>query len=186
MASHITKIVNANPYKNDGATVLLGGNAVTTGQRPNISYNLTLQTNAYDTQYGSHPVLAVSPNSSGNLGTTKILSGGVFGKLTEGNYTIRGLPTTLAGAVSSSVLVSGASDWGVRKPIPKLETTRALGVNSWDYVTGAITKGGTAGDSVSFGNDTAARPTNAVPGKLVYFTGNPVPVSANYAAKYSY
>lgn len=185
VAAHLGKIISGNAQKNNGTTVLQGGNAVTTGRLPNVTSVLTPQTNAYRTTYGSHNFLPVSPVSSSNLGTTKILSTGNFGKMVSGQYIVRGFPTTLAGSVSSNLLRSGASDFGVRRPIARLESTRVIGITSWDYATGAPTYSGSRGALESFSNDNAARPTFAVPGKLVFFTGKPVPSATNYSAKTS-
>lgn len=184
MPTHVTKIISGNAYKNNGATVFGAGNATTTGADPNVTKNLTLIANSYRTQYGSHPVLAVSPTSSGTLCTTKINSSRAFGQMEEGQYVVRLLNSKIGG-VASTLLRSGASDFGVRRPIPRMESCRALGVNTWNYATGAITKGGTAGDSVSFSTDKAARPTYAIPGSFVFFTGKVVPTATNYAAKTS-
>lgn len=172
--------VKAGAVKNDGSTILNAGNVAATTVN-----NLPIRSAIYKSVQGSHPVLAVSPTSSGNLGTLKIKSNGAFGKLTEGQYNVRLLGTTIGG-VSTNVLKSGASDWGVRRPIHKLESGRRLHITSWNYATGAATYGGSRGASVSFGTDDAANPTLAVPGALTFFTGKPVPSATNYAASYSY
>lgn len=172
--------VRSGAVKNNGGTILNAGNSTAT-----TTNNLTIRNSVYRSVMGSHPFLAVSAESSGNLGTRKINTSGVFGKLTEGQYNVRLLGTTIAG-VSTSVLKSGASDWGVRRPIHKLESARRLHITSWNYATGAATYGGSRGASVSFGNDNAARPSLSVPGKLTFFTGKPVPAATAYASKYSY
>ena len=172
--------VKAGAVHNNGSTILNGGNVTSP-----TTNNLTIRNSVYKSVYGSHPVLAVQVASSGNLGTLKIKSTGSFGKLTAGEYNVRLLGTTLAG-VSTYVLRSGASDWGVRRPIAKLESGRRLHITSWNYATGAATFGGSRGASVSFGTDYAARPSMAVPGKLTFFTGKLVPSATAYAAKYAY
>jgi hypothetical protein len=92
---------------------------------------------------------------------------------------------------------SGASDSSGRmRPIPYLETARSLGSGvstSWNYATGAITKGAGAGESRAFINpvgggtcsDSAARPTNAVPGELTYKTGAKLAKADDYKPKVS-
>lgn len=185
-ASHLGKCISGNTIKNNGTTILQGGNVTTTGRLPNVTSSLTPQTNAYHPSYGAHVFLAVSPTSSGNVGTTKILSTGYFAQMKRGQYIVRGLPTNLAQiTTTNNALVSGASDFGVRRPIARLETTRTNNITAWDYATGVPTYGGSRGASESFGNDNAARPTMAVPGKLVFFTGKPVPTATAYAAKTS-
>lgn len=172
--------VTSGAPNNNGTTILNGGNVTATQTN-----NLTLRQSSYKTVYGSHPFLAVTAASSGNLGTMQIKGAGTFGKLTPGQYNVRLLGTTLAG-ISSNVLKSGASDWGVRRPIHKLESSRRLHITSWNYATGAATYGGSRGAKISYAADDAAAPTMAIPGRLTFFTGDPVPDATSYAAKYAY
>ena len=72
--------VRSGAVKNNGGTILNAGNSTAT--RTN---NLTIRNSVYRSVMGSHPFLAVSAASSGNLGTRKINTSGVFGKLTEGD-----------------------------------------------------------------------------------------------------
>lgn len=155
----------------------MGGNV-----NSNVVNSLTLRQTSNQYSYNpSHPYLAVSPASSGNVGTTKPISGGRFAQMEEGQYVARMLATKIAG-VASNVLKTGASDV-CKKPIPRLETARRLDITSWDYATGTPTYGVNRGASVSFGNDNAARPSFAVPGKLVFTTGRAVPTATAYEAK---
>jgi hypothetical protein len=82
---------------------------------------------------------------------------------------------------------SGASDSSGRmRPIPYIEAARSMGSGvstTWDYETGAITKGAGAGESRSFSTDHAARPTNAIPGELTYKTGAKLAKADDYKPK---
>lgn len=177
-----SQAVTSGAARNNGATVVYGGNVD----------NSNTVTNAPGIDHvgfrsgisGNAPVL------SSTLGTHKPFSAGTFAyQMEEGKFVGKRLGEELSG-VANDVLLSGGGYKGTRSAIHWLTTTRALGVNSWDYVTGAITKGGTAGDEISFGNDVAATPSRAVPGRLVITDHSKaksgalaVPLSTSYSAK---
>jgi hypothetical protein len=132
--------------------------------------------------YGAKVVLSSgSAGSSGNVGTASAFTTFAY-QMVPGRYIMR-KNTSYVNGVANTLLTSCASDVGIRRSIPKLETTRVYGsgyLTSWDYETGAITKGANAGQLAAFGNDHAARPTDAVPGELVYKTGAKLPVEDDY------
>lgn len=177
------KAVTANAYKNNGGTIKKAGNAnTTTGP---ITASRTLMQDAKTTTYGAKVVLSSgSTGSSGNLGTASAFTNFAY-PMVAGRYIMK-KNTSYVNGSANTLLTSCAGDFGIRRSIPKLETTRALGsgyLTSWDYETGAITKGANAGGLISFGNDDAARPTNAVPGELAYKTGAKLPVQDDYKPK---
>ena len=169
MTTYYQQAKSNNPYRNRGGTVLQGGN-VPVSNTANVTNVLTLANNSFYTgDVSGRVMLAVSPASSGNVGTKTVLASGTFGKNTKGQYICQGLPGTLAGS-PTTLLRSGASDFNHRNgltltPSPKYQR---LDITSWNYVTGAITSGGGRGSTVTLGPDQAAQPTNAVPGELVY------------------
>lgn len=175
--------VSGNATKNNGGTVKKAGNAnTTTGP---ITSTRSLMDDARTTQYGSKVVLSSgSTGSSGNVGTFNALTNFAY-QMVAGRYIMK-RNTSYVNGSSSTFLNSGAADAGFRRPIPKLETTRQLGsgwLTSWSYETGAITKGSNAGNASSFGNDDAARPSDATPGELSYKTGAKLPVQDEYAPR---
>ena len=95
--------------------------------------------------------------------------------------------TTLAG-ISNTFLLSGSSNPSERRIVNKTESVRtnrsatSIRAGNFNIYTGQFSVAPTVA-SDSFGTDNAASPTAAVPGKLVYKIGNPVPFSKNYAAK---
>lgn len=147
---------------------------------------------------GTQRITAV--NSSSTFTTTKPyvsgagtlayrLSSGNFAVLTPLKYVMRRVSTELAG-LTKTILRSGASDFGVRRSIHKLEAMRtnrvatAIRAGYWDEYNGVFTTKPTNNNDISdFGTDHAATPTRAVPGELVYKTGKPLPVQANYPEK---
>lgn len=176
-----TQAVTSGAAVNNGGTIKKAGNAnTTTGP---ITQSRTLLDDAFTTGYGAKVVLSSgSAGSSGNVGTASAFTN--FAQpMTEGVYLMRKYTTSINGGAVTDFLTSCASDVGIRRSIPKKETARQLGsgyLTSWDYETGAITKGSNAGLTTSFGNDDAARPTADVPGELTYKTGAKLPVQDEY------
>jgi hypothetical protein len=180
--------VSGNAYKNNGATIKKAGAASTTSGP--ITSSRSLLDDAITTQYGSKVVLSSgSTGSSGNIGTASAFTNFAY-DMVAGRYIMK-KNTSYVNGSASTLLTSCAADVGIRRPIPVLETTRVYGsgVNtSWDYVTGAITKGASAGNATTFINpvgggasaDSAAHPTDAVPGELAYKTGAKLPVADEY------
>lgn len=171
--------VSGNAYKNNGGCIKMAGAKASDSP---ITASRSLMDDAVTTGYGSKVVLSSgSAGSSGNLGTFNAMTTFAYPNQ-PGKYIIR-KNTPYVNGSANTLLTSGASDVGIRRSIPKLETTRALGsgyLTSWDYETGAITKGANAGAEVSFGNDEAARPTDATPGELTYKTGAKLPIEDDY------
>jgi len=181
----IQAAVSGNSYKNNGGFIKKAGNKASDSP---ITASRSLLEDGITTQYGSKVVLSSgSTGSSGNLGTFNAVTTFAY-PMQEGQYIIR-KNTPYVNGTANTLLTSCASDVGIRRSIPKLETTRSLGsgcLTSWDYETGAITKGANAGAEVEFKqsggslSDDAASPTDAVPGELTYKTGKKLPVNDEY------
>jgi len=174
------KAVTANDIKNNGGTMKKAGNAnTTTGPITSVR---TLRDDAVKSPYGAKVALSSgSAGSSGNVGTHNAFTNFAYQNV-AGEYIMRKRTRYVNGS-ANTLLTSCASDVGIRRAIPRLETTRAMGsgyLTSWDYVTGVITKGANAGGVTSFGTDEAARPTDAIPGELAYKTGAKLPVEDDY------
>lgn len=183
MVTRYQKAISANRYKNDGATVVKAGAASTSSVHSPVSNVRTLRDNALFDGYGSVVSLAVSPTSSGTIGTWNSMT--TFSKrATTGQYLGIKLTSTING-VANSTLKMGAADFGTKRTPSPLTTCRRLDEDSWNAVTGDVTKGGQQGALSSFGADHAASPTNAIPGELVYKTGALIPVQNDYAPKTS-
>lgn len=179
MTTYYTTAKAGQPIKNNGGTALHAGNI---GNR-NLTNNLSLSTNGFKTGfYGSRVPLAVSPYSSGNVGTLKPLSAGRFAEMERGKYLILGYSNRIA-QTNNSILSVPASDFSRKMTlINAFYGARRLHITSWDYVTGVATKGGNAGDLVTFGADHAAAVTDAVPGELTYMYGAILPRQDDYKA----
>ena len=173
--------VSGQPYTNNGGTVKKA--TATSGPITSVR---TLLDDAVTTPYGSKVALSSGvAASSGNLGTFSAMTTFAY-KQVAGQYLIKKSNSYVNG-VAHTLLNSCASSSSERmRAIPFLESARVYGsgVNtSWNYETGAITKDVNAGQSVSFGTDAEARPTNAVPGELAYKTGAKLPVADEYKPK---
>jgi len=169
--TNITKAVSGSPYRDNGATVLYGGN---------IDSSSTV-TNAPDASIvghhsGKHGSVVPGPTTQGdhpNLAVQQPLAGGEFAKMRAGIYVVRKLTGQNLAGVSNTVLESGASNFGRRSIHLNEQQVTLLQITAgWNYVTGAfLSTPSTQTDS--FGNDDAARPTRAVPGELQYTAHSP-------------
>jgi len=180
MTTYYTTAIANQPIKNKGGTLLNAGNVA-----PALANNLTLANNAYKSGYGSRPILAVSPESSGNIGTTKPISAGRFGEMEKGKYVAMVIGTRIA-QTNNTILASTGSDFGRKNGlINAYYGDRRLNITAWNAATGAATYGANRGVLTTFGADDAATPTNAIPGELQYMAGGKNPVQDNYKANTS-
>ncbi len=120
---------------------------------------------------------------------------GSFGVMVTGRYIARYMAGGFVANVANTIMSFAASDFHRNHNHP-INTYRALAEDSWDYVTGAVTKGATAGDLITFIDplvaggatdalDSAAHPTYAVPGEFVFMEGPLLPIQANYPVRTS-
>jgi hypothetical protein len=175
------KIIPANDRKDNGATVVWGGNATTTGYTPAV-------TNVPDTlvtthKPGPHGSKVPGPESAVKIahgtdtkGTFKPYAAGDFATMQAGEYLIRLYSHYIAG-VANTLLSSPANLSGFYRGIHRKENRRHTKILSWDYATGAATKGTPV--NIQFGDDHASRPTMAIPGELSYAFA-PLPVNDDY------
>lgn len=157
--------------KNKGGTVIAAGSAASgvLQSRRAVTYRL-----------------AAFASTVVNGEDTDPANGGVFAYNNTRPVAMR-YTTALAG-VSNTFLRSGSSAPGTRRVVNKTESVRtnryatAIRAGNYNLYTGQFSSAPTVAVD-SFGSDNAASPTAAVPGKLVYKIGNPVPFSKNYAKK---
>lgn len=118
-------------------------------------------------------------------GSYKLLSG-LFNAMTAGSYISYVVGKDTAGAAISG-LKSPAGDTGTRRAIPAARGNQRYHITSWNYLTGAATKGGSAGSTVTYIQPSdggaltqEAAPTRAIPGELTYSIGTQTPTMADY------
>ncbi len=130
----------------------------------------------------------------------KLFSSGNFARMVAEEWVIKRVTTKLAGATGHSRLLSGAADFpGFREPIHKIHTVSseltatAIRQGKYDIYSGNFDSGYPVSDTTDHfyniagtktaSNDDAATPSRSTPGELVYRTGKPDPVQADYEAK---
>jgi hypothetical protein len=143
---------------------------------------------------------------SGAGGATSAMHAGTFNQTAQYANIVRAT-TTIAG-VSNNALLFGSSDSANEPSIKQLavmritEYKKAVVANKWNEYSGAWDSGypvvstsgawnidgsvDNAGTLKASGTDVAANPTSAVPGKLTYNIGNPVPTNDNYNPRYNW
>lgn len=180
MAVPYQKSITANAYKNNSATILFGNRATGATNATNTP-GLTL------VGYGARvPGAKVVTNY-----TQKSISGGVFAGMERGYYIMMRNQTRVAGT-ALTVLQSGAGDFAQKRSINWTIKQRSYLVvtTGWNYVTGRLLGTPTAqqdkfdeGTFNGTGNDLAATPTRAIPGRLVYLQTGKNATAASYEDK---
>lgn len=170
---------------NNGGTVLNGGNVPSTAP---VSNTLTLANSAVERQE-MRPKLAVSPNESSNLGTTKANDSRNFAQMEAGEY-IGKVITDKVGGVANTTPAKTGAEYSHRVPINVWRGYHSKGAISisnegvLSYAGGSdILPSGIDGGTGP-GEDVAGNPTDAVPGKLVVMINGVNPSQSSYRARY--
>lgn len=192
VANYKTTVKGTIDKKPSGSTVNKGGTIVKAGNYTSGNITQSIDFDKIDLHTGVHGSKVAGPETDTTIadgtdtkGTYQPLSTGTFAyKMTAGNFVVRRVATTLSG-VASSVLYSGASDWGGRKSIHKIEQVRTLKQSTWNWITGQATTNTVEINyaGISGTTDNAARPSRSVPGELVYMETGYTPTQADYSAK---
>ncbi len=176
------KAITANPVRDNGATVLMGGAIDTTNQTV---------TNAPDTAItgaGRRGQPGVKANAQ--TGAQAANSSGTFAVMAAGQYVMKGgnITTQLAGIAYRGL--RGAGNQNQIRGIHTLLTRGTVIITSWDYATGVATKSANNDDdfdtgSVGLGSgDSYVVPTRALPGSVVTLpTGRETPLTTTLPAK---
>ena len=136
-----------------------------------------------------HNITAVTTNTfKTDVTYTASATAGVYKQLTGtknvlADYIVPTVTNALAGS-SNTVLQTSGGYGPVSDGIPRSITERRYDVTSWDYVTGAVTKGANAGDAWTF--DTASGSGNVDDeslgiGSAVIYDGSKVPSGVQYS-----
>jgi len=178
-----TQPVTSGSPRNNGATVLMGGNADVT-PTPGRPHAVTNAPNAEILGAGRRE--QPRPQESAVLGNQKVISAGVWARMNPDEWVIRRVGETLAGGVATRVLKGGGSDFGQRRSIHFRNKRWTVHIVSWDYATGVPTFGVPKETEDDFGDDNAAGPaipTRAIPGQLVELWTGKIPTSLEYEEK---
>lgn len=183
----VARAIFANVFRDNGATVVFGGN---------IDSSSTV-TNAPDTVVITRPAVwnygSRVPGASSTSGTKTAIDG-TFAVMAAGNYIIK---------ASNQDQIAGTTVALLRTPANVIATYRKAAVrarfqirtiiiSSWNYATGTATISSVGADTVLGADgvgqanyrvvDDAANPTLAVPGELT-FNLQPAPFDEEYAAR---
>ncbi len=187
-----TTTISGSTTRNNGATVLGGGNIDTSTNTVSSAPSLKSFLDNHSHVVGSR-VLA----STGTKWKSGITTGKGSGTLAyqptkeDPQFLIRHVASKVNN-ISNTVLYNGASDKAGRRAINHLVKNHRYDITSIDYKTGIATKGGSAGDAFNYvqaddgttaATDDAATPTRAIPGELVYMHGALTPKQDDYKAK---
>lgn len=170
-------VISANAQKNDGATVLYGGNVDSTNT----------VTNAPDKSVvGAGPSLDTLPKVAvtGSLATP--LSAGVFNSMEAGEYVALKSGDRIAQTTVNLLQKGAAAKDGV-DDIHEIQTMRVSFLHSLTWTSdqdGQPSYSFTVNQANSdFNQDHAANPTAAIPGELVYLQGAKTPKQDDYKAR---
>jgi hypothetical protein len=169
------KVIEANYLKDNGATVLMGGNIDTASNRVTNAPGASI--------VGASIQPQAKPVKSAYVGATHVVEAGDFATMTAGKYVVKGgnVTSQLAG-VAYTGLASGGNPNQIRG-INSLLTRRTVLIDSWNYATGAATFNAGNPSSDSFDKGSYADPTRAVPGNLVILEDGDIPETSAYSAK---
>lgn len=173
----VQKIISGNAYKLYIGKILAAGNIGDTSKWADLSLRNTAKNNTtQDTQIAQ----------TATSGVTKPYSAGTFLYQAKNKYIIRSVSDSISGVTTSILRIVG-SDYNRVAHSPS-RGNRRYNITSWNYVTGAATKGVNAGDLVKFHDIAAnddnlaveAMAPNVIPGEFTYRTGAPLPVNADF------
>jgi len=170
------KAITANPVRDNGATVLMGG-AIDA---------LPVVTNAPGKSItGAGREGQPGPIESAYTGATTSNPSGTFAKLTADQWVMKGgnVTTQLAGVAYRGL--RGAGNQVQSVGIHTLLTRKTVLIDSWDYATGAATFNiGNPNDDDFDISGTYTTPTRALPGNVITLpTGRDVPTTTALPAK---
>ncbi len=176
----------AGPIRNNGGTVVYGGNINTT--LGNVTQSLGIAT--MNIRSGVNGSITVGPfvptaGTYGGRSVTAAIPGRRYNSMAAGKYIMVRFTQEIAG-VASNLLLNGAADFG-RLPYPgrvsnRIRTQRVIMNGGYYYYTGKTINGFGRND---YGDVLAAEPfpTRAIPGRLVFVTSGQSIEVQNYPAR---
>lgn len=199
MSRPYQKAIKANDWKKEnGGTVVWGGNADTTNGPITNAPDTTVTTRSNNATFGSK---VQDPETDATIAagtdtapTYKPLSAGNFATMAAGYYIIKaGSQDQIAGTTVSGLRKAANPMPGYRKKAVRARyNIRTIVISSWNYATGAatISSDGSTADTVEAADgttpasyraaDDAADPTMSVPGELCYIEDGKSPTTDEY------
>lgn len=131
--------ITGTGHRNNGGTILQAGNIASNSRFSNLAIRTTVV----------KQVPVFNENNS-RLGiATRPLSGGTYNVMTKGRYICRYITGGYIAGVANTTLDTAAGDFNRGFPA-KITGSRRLHITGWNAVTGAATKGGSAGAAFSY------------------------------------
>ena len=178
---YFTTAIAGRPTRNNGGTVMLGGNVQTVyaaNQQVPVSNSLGSTYLGYRSGING----SIVPLNPLGEGVTKAISAGTFASMSAGNYIgMRYSNSNIAG-ISSTLLAGGAGYFNRKSEnsfIGLIRTTRYIMGGGWNYTTVQALHRTDATDTVS----TETPPTYAIPGRLTYMVTGIKSTTVNYSPK---
>lgn len=168
--------------RHDYGRILGAGNVASTRYAA-----LSIATASYDTAYAS----VVNENNARVGVATRPVSGGTQNVMNSRRFIARYIAGGYIANVANTTLDTPAGDFN-RRAIYKNETARRLHQTAWNAITGAVTKGGSAGAAYNFVNpigggnsaDTGYPTDNfTLNGEFAYMVTGKVPTQADYEVR---
>jgi len=174
------KAITANARRDNGATVLMGGNIETTNDTVTNAPDMTITGAGREKQPKPYNATGASAATKANVGTAEVFSGRQFAVMDAGNYIVKGgnITTTLAG-VAYTGLRSAGNPMQIRNPHTLL-TRKTLIITNWYYTTGGIISSSTSDDNFGASH---TRATRALPGNVTTLPTGKVPVDTAIPSK---
>jgi len=170
------KAITANPTRDNGATVLMGGA---------IDSSKTVTNAPAQDITGAGKKQPTGVYQSAHTGADTANSSGTFAVMAAGHYVVKGgnITSQLAGIAYRGL--RGGGNQNQIRGIHFLFTRKTVLIDSWDYATGAATfNAGNPSDDDFDINSSHAVPTRALPGNVITLpTGREVPTTTALPAK---
>lgn len=169
-----TKTKSSEPTRDNGATVLMGGN---------IDDTDTVTASPGGAILGAGRKPQPGPVENASVGTTKANDSGVFAVLKPNHYVVKGgnITSELAGVAYRGL--RGGNQNQIRG-LHTLLTRKTVLITSWNYATGVPTFGGGNPSDDDFDLDgDFAEPTRALPGSVVVIDAGAGPNTVNLESK---
>ena len=157
------------------------------------NYNVTHRVTEVidDDNVATSVIFTVNDTTEGDFRTLS----GTFATMATGRFIGRYMAGGFVANVANDIMTFPASNFHRNHNHPT-QTMRRIDEESWDYVSGVLTKGAGAGVLVHYIDplvaggatdslDSAAFPSYAVPGELVYMSGSLTPTQDDYPPRTS-
>lgn len=178
--------VKAGPVRNNGGTVIYGGNINATLN--NVTNSLGAAVTGFRSGTNGSAIPGPFVPTAGTYGARfvcAVIPNRRYAGMAAGKYIMVRFTPEIAG-VATNILTNGAADFG-RLPYPArvsntIRTQRILMSGGWSYVTGKMVSGFGQND---FGDPLAAEPfpTRTIPGRLTFAISSQTRTTKNYAVK---